>query len=397
MRADMVKYDFDSVIDRRGTGAIKCDCLQEWFGCTDLTPLWIADMDFAVCPDITDALRQRLDHPVLGYCSAPDSYWESITGWLRRRHALDVKREELTFVAGVVAGIAFAVNYFSREGDKILIQPPVYHPFRQVIEGNKRQVLANPLLRDEATGHYSMNIDELERLMKEERPRMMILCNPHNPIGLQWDAETLRRVASAARRAGCIVVSDEIHGDLMLYGRPHIPFASVSDDAAAVSVSLGAPSKTFNIPGMCSSWMFVRNPRLREPFFGWLEANHFCEPPLGAIVATDAAYHHGEEWLSQLIPYIEGNIAAVEEFFARELPQVHPVRPEASFLVWLDCRALGYTQQELIDRLLHKARVALNDGTMFGQQGEGFMRLNVAMPRAALLKALSALPAALKQ
>ena len=166
MRADMVKYDFDSVIDRRGTGAIKCDCLQEWFGCTDLTPLWIADMDFAVCPDITDALRQRLDHPVLGYCSAPDSYWESITGWLRRRHALDVKREELTFVAGVVAGIAFAVNYFSREGDKILIQPPVYHHLRQVIEGTNRQVLDNPLMRDEYTDKYSTKIDELARLIE---------------------------------------------------------------------------------------------------------------------------------------------------------------------------------------------------------------------------------------
>jgi cystathionine beta-lyase len=332
---------------------------------------------------------------VLGYAAAPDSYWESITGWLKHRHGLDVERKELTFVAGVVAGIAFAVNHFSAPGDKIVIQTPVYYPFRQVIEGNNRIVVTNPLLHDEATDNYSMDIDALEAIMERERPRMMILCSPHNPVGILWPADVLRRVAAAAKRVGCVVVSDEIHGDLTLFGQQHIPFASVSDDAAEVSIMLGAPSKTFNIPGMCSSWMLVRNPKLREPFYAWLEANHFTEPPLGAIIATDAAYHHGEAWLDQLIPYIEQNIIAVEEFFARELPQVRPIRPQASFLVWLDCRALGYTQQELVDRLLHRAHVALNDGTMFGSEGDGFMRLNVAMPRKALLAALKALPAAL--
>ena len=258
----MAKYNFDCVIDRHGTAAAKIDRLDAVFGRHDLTPLWIADLDFAVCPQITAALQKRLQHPVLGYSEASDAYWNAIIDWNRHRHGFEIDRSELAFVPGVVKGIAYAVNFFTSRGDTVVIQPPVYTPFRTVVEGNGRKVVENPLVAT-AEG-YEMDLDGLERLIEEHHPRMMVLCNPHNPIGIQWDAETLRRVASAARRAGCIVVSDEIHGDLMLYGRPHIPFASVSDDAAAVSVSLGAPSKTFNIPGMCSSWMFVRNPRLRE-------------------------------------------------------------------------------------------------------------------------------------
>lgn len=388
------RYDFDSVIDRHGTGAIKVDALQQLFGRADITPLWIADMDFPVCPDIVEALRKRFDHPVYGYGCPSDSYWQSIIDWLDNRHGFKVSREELLFVSGVVCGLAYAVNYFTSKGDGIIIQPPVYHPFKMVIEGNGRRVLANPLI-ETPDGFYRMDLEGLERIMAEEHPRMMVLCNPHNPIGIQWDAGTLRCVARLARKYGVIVVSDEIHGDLMLYGREHYPFATVSDDAAAVAVTLGAPSKTFNIPGVVSSWIIVKNPELRTGFYQWMESNHFCEPTFAAVVATEAAYRHGEPWLEQLLDYIEGNIAAVEEALAVE-PRIKAVRPQASFLVWLDCRGLGLSHDELIDLFVNKARMALNDGTMFGAEGDGFMRLNVASPRSVVLDSISRLLSSVK-
>lgn len=385
----MKNYNFDTVIDRRDTGAIKIDGLKERFGRDDLNSMWIADMDFAICPEITQALNKRLAHPVYGYSNASEGYWQSIIDWLDRRHNLSVTREELSFIPGVVRGVAYAVNFFTSRGDKVIIQQPVYHPFKMVIEGNQRIVLDNPLTLTD-TG-YEMNLEHLESLMTKERPRMMILCNPHNPGGIQWDKETLRKVASLARKYNVVVVSDEIHGDLMLFGNSHIPFVSVSDDAEKVAVTLSAPSKTFNIPGLVSSWMLVKNPELRKPFYNWLESNEFDGANFMATIGTEAAYRHGEEWLSQLLAYIEKNIIFVENYMAEKLPMLKPMRPQASFLVWLDCRALGLSQEKLVDLFVNKAHLALNDGTMFGQSGTGFMRLNVACPRSVLAAALDSL------
>ncbi|MDO4319332.1 MAG: MalY/PatB family protein [Bacteroidales bacterium] len=382
----MKKYDFDCVIDRHGTCATKLDNLDVMFGRHDVTPLWIADLDFAVCPDITAALRRRLDHPVLGYSAAPDSYWQSIIDWQRDRHGFEISREELTFVPGVVKGIALAVNYFTRQGDGIVIQPPVYHPFRMVIEGNEREVVENPLVFENGT--YRMDLEGLERMIEERRPKMMILCNPHNPVGLQWDADTLRRVAAICRRGGVTVVSDEIHGDLMLWGGRHIPFASVSDDARAISVTLGAPSKTFNIPGLVSSWMVVKDPVLRRGFYHWLEVNEFNAPVLISTIGAEAAYRHGGQWLDEMLEYVQQNILWVNDYLNLHVPGVHAVRPEASFLVWLDFRDLGLKQDELMRLLLERAHLALNDGSMFGMQGNGFMRLNVGTPRCVLAEAM---------
>lgn len=387
-------YDFDTLIDRHGTYATKLDGLDAMFGRHDVTPLWIADLDFAVCPEITAALRHRLDHPVLGYSAAPDAYWESIIDWQRRRHGFEIKREELTFIPGVVKGIGLAVNYFSRPGDRIVIQPPVYHPFHMVIEGNGRMVAENPLKR---TGEgYEMDLEGLAEVVEREKPTMMILCNPHNPIGLQWDRETLARVAEICRRGGVTVVSDEIHGDLMLGGRRHIPFVTVSDDARRVAVTLGAPSKTFNIPGLVSSWMVVKDPELRDGFYRWLEVNEFNAPVLISTIGAEAAYNHGEAWLDQMLAYVESNIAYVDTFLRERVPQVKAVIPEASFLVWLDFRELGLSQKELMDLLLDRAHLALNDGSMFGRQGEGFVRLNVGTPRCVLRQAMEHIEAAVK-
>lgn len=380
-------YDFDTVIDRHGTCCTKLDGLDAMFGRHDVTPLWIADLDFAVCPDIVDALRHRLDHPVLGYSAAPESYWQSIIDWQRHRHGFEIGRDDLSFIPGVVKGIALAINYFTSRGDKIVIQPPVYHPFRMVIEGNGRLVVENPLLRS-ADGSYTMDLDGLAETVERERPRLMILCNPHNPIGLQWDEATLARVAEICRRSGTIVVSDEIHGDLMLGGRSHIPFTEVSDDARAIGIVLGAPSKTFNIPGLVSSWMVIKNPNLRRDFYQWLEVNEFNAPVMISTIGAEAAYTHGERWLDEMLAYVEDNIRFVVDFLAVNVPAVKCAVPEASFLVWLDFTALGLDQQQLMDLLLDKAHLALNDGSMFGSQGNGFMRLNVGTPRCVLRQAL---------
>lgn len=385
----MTNYNFDTVIDRSGTLAMKIDRLDAVFGRHDLTPLWIADLDFAVCPEIQKALVQRLQHPVLGYSEAADSYWQSIIDWNRNRHGFGIAREELCFIPGVVKGIALCVNYFTQKGDAVLIQPPVYTPFRTVVEGNERRIVENPLIFDGES--YSMDLDGLRRVIAEQKPKMMILCNPHNPIGIQWDEETMARLANICREHGVIVVSDEIHGDLMLGGRRHIPFLSVSEDARAVGVMLGAPSKTFNIPGLVSSWMVIKNPELRTPFYHWMEVNEFNAPVLISTIGAEAAYTAGEKWLDQMLEYVEGNIDFVIDYCARHIPRIKVIRPQASFLVWLDFTGFNMCQREIMDMLLDKAHLALNDGTMFGSQGAGRARLNIGTPRCVLAQALESL------
>jgi cystathionine beta-lyase len=385
----MKKYNFDEVIDRHGSCCTKIDDLRALFGKDDLTPLWIADMDFKVCPDITEALMQRISHPIYGYSSPTDTYWSSIIDWLDRRHSFKVTRDELTYIPGVVKGIAFAINYFTRKGDGVVIQPPVYHPFKMVIEGNERTLLPNPLLRE--GNSYRMDLEGLERIFAEHHPKMMIVCNPHNPIGLQWSRETLAEVGRLCKQYGVIVVSDEIHGDLMLGGRQHFPFAACSDDCAEVAITLGAPSKTFNIPGLVSSWCVVKNPALREPFFHWLEVNEFNATTFVSTIGAEAAYTHGEEWLGEVMEYIEGNLDALEHYLAEQLPEVKMIRPEASFLVWMDFNGLNLSHEQLVDLVVNHAGLALNDGEMFGAEGHGFMRVNVATPRKSLFAAMDKL------
>ena len=388
----MTQYNFDNIIDRHGTSAVKIDRLDAVFGRHDLTPLWIADLDFAVCPEITAALSRRLAHPVLGYSEASESYWQAIIDWNLRRHGFSIARNELAFVPGVVKGIALAVNFFTREGDGVVIQPPVYTPFRTVVEGNNRKVIENPLIFDGES--YSMDLDGLRSVVAGHKPKMMVLCNPHNPIGIQWDADTLAELAAIAREAGMVVVSDEIHGDLMLGGRRHIPFLSAGPDAVAVGIMLGAPSKTFNIPGLVSSWMVVKNPEMRERYYKWLEVNEFSAPVMISTIGAEAAYNNGEEWLDQMLAYVEGNIDFVIDFAARRIPGLKVIRPQASFLLWLDFRGLHLCHREVMDMLLDKAHLALNDGTMFGAQGDGFARLNAGTPRAVLAHALESLETA---
>ena len=385
--------NFDEIIDRRGSNDMKHTLLKSMFGRDDLLPLWIADMDWATPSFILDALCKRLEHPILGYTDVPDAYFEAIVGWVKMRHDWDIRREWIAYIPGIVKGIAMAELVFTEPGDKIIIQPPVYHPFRMVSEGNGRQVLENPLR--EVDGFYEMDLDHLESLMVE-KPKMLILSNPHNPVGICWKPETLRRVAEICHKNGVIVISDEIHCDMALFGHRHTPFASVSDEAAACSITFEAPTKTFNIAGVISSYTVVPDDALRRKFFSWLETNEQSAPNMFAPIATIAAFsEEGEAWRKQMLTYVEGNVEFVENYCREHLPQIRAVRPEASFLVWLDCRALGLSVDELTALFVEKARLALNAGAMFGRGGEGFMRLNVGTPRSVLADALDRLRQAL--
>ena len=379
-------YSFDKIIDRRGSNDLKHSVLQERYGRDDLLPLWVADMDFETPPFITEALRQRLDHSLFGYTVVPEELWSTIIQWVRDHHQWEVRREWLTYIPGIVKGIGMAVNVFSQEGDKVIIQPPVYHPFRLTPQGNKREVVYNPL-KQLSDGYYEMDFDQLEQVT-DEHCKLLILSNPHNPAGICWKQETLQRLAHFCHEHHILVLSDEIHSDMALFNHRHVPFATVSEEAAQCSITFGAPSKTFNIAGIVSSYAIVPNDSIRRRFYTWLEANEFNDPPLFSPIATIAAYQQGETWLKEMLDYVEGNIRFLEDFFQQHLPKIKPLRPQASFLVWLDCRGLGFTHEQLIDLFVNKAHLALNDGEMFGTGGEGFMRMNVGTPRSVLLQAL---------
>ena len=392
-------YNFDKIIDRTGSGDLKHGVLKERYGRDDLLPLWVADMDFETPEFITSALRQRLEHSLFGYTVVPDELWTTIVKWIADHHQWDVKREWLTYIPGIVKGIGMAINVFVKEDEKVIIQTPVYHPFRLTPEGNGRKVVYNPL--KETDGTYEMDFDQLAEVV-DDKCRLLILSNPHNPAGICWDADTLRRLAHFCYERGIIVISDEIHSDMAILGNRHIPFATVSDEAAQISITFGAPSKTFNIAGIVSSYAIVPNPTLRRRVYTWLEANELNDPPLFAPIATIAAYQQGEEWRRQMLGYVEDNILFVEEYCRENLPGIKPWRPQASFLVWLDCRGLGLNHDELVDLFVNKAHLALNDGAMFfgkpkpGNDLGGFMRLNVGTPKSVLKTALEQLKTALK-
>ncbi len=389
----MTVYDFDKVMDRRGTGAVKTDALGKVYGKDDLIPLWVADMDFETPDFIVEALKDRLRHPVFGYTVVPEDYWPVVKKWIADRHGWETECEWMTFIPGIVKGIGMAINALLGKDDKVIIQPPVYHPFRLIPQKNGREVVFNPL-RALPDGNYEMDFENLESVC-DERCRMLILSNPHNPAGIVWPRETLERLAEFCHNRGIIVISDEIHCDMALFGHKHIPFASVSEKAAECSITFGAPSKTFNIAGIVSSYAVVPDPKLRERFFKWLEASEMNAPHLFAPIATMAAFRYGEEWRQQMLRYIEGNIVFIEDFCSKNIPQIKPLRPQASFLVWLDCRELNLTHDQLNDLFVNKAGLALNDGEMFSPGGEGFMRLNVGTSRAILEESMEHLLSAI--
>lgn len=374
----MGKYDFDKIIERRGSGAIKSDQLKERFGRDDIIAAWVADMDFATPDFIIDALKERLEHPILGYTEEPADYRPAIIDWEHNLHGWDIKPEWLSYIPGIVKGIGMVINVFTKPSEDVVIMPPVYHPFRITTEENGRKVVNVPMIEDDSH-RYHIDYEALENL--DTKGGVLLLSNPHNPAGRIWTADELKRLAETCKKKNLLVVSDEIHADMPLWGNKHVPFATVSEDAKENSITFCAPTKTFNIPGVVSSFSVVPNDEIRAKFYGWLQANEFGDAPLFSPIATIAAYRKGAEWRKEMLSYVEDNIRFVEDYCEKNIPGVKALRPDASFLVWLDCRELGLTQPELVELFVNKARVALNDGAMFGKEGEGLMRLNVASSR----------------
>lgn len=391
----MKTYNFDEIIDRSGSGDLKHEALLPRWGRNDLLPLWVADMDFATPDFVVDALKARLSHPIFGYTIEPADYRPTIIDWNESHHGWKIKPEWISFIPGIVKGIGFVVNVFTKPGEKVIIQPPVYHPFRMMPEDNGREVVFNPLrLRED--GYYDMDFDNLSEVC-DDKCRVLILSNPHNPAGVCWSKETLQCLADFCYEHNIIVISDEIHSDMALFGNRHVPFASVSERAADISITFAAPTKTFNMAGIVSSYAVISNDDLRQRFYGWLKANELDEPTIFAPIATIAAYQKGEEWRKQMLAYVENNVRFVEDYCRERIPGVRPLRPQASFLVWLNCRVLELNHDKLLELFIDKAHLALNDGEMFGPGGEGFMRLNVGTPRSVLRQALEQLAKAVNE
>lgn len=389
----MKHYNFDEVINRKGTSCVKYDGLKDAYqGKENLIPLWVADMDFATPDFIIDALKKRCEHPIFGYTFDDDEYYASILTWLHYKYNWKAEREWITYIPGIVKGIGLAVQCFTQPGDKVIIQPPVYHPFRLVPTRMGREVVYNPLKLED--GVYKMDFKQLESLIDKDC-KMLILSNPHNPGGIVWEKEALVKLAQICSAHGILVISDEIHAEMTYPQFRHHPFATVSPEAAACSVTFMAPSKTFNIAGIVSSYAIVPDAELREKFYSFLEAGELNAGTIFAFTATKAAYTYGAEWLQQMRSYVIENVNFVDEYLKKNIPQIKAYRPQASFLIWLDCRELGLSQPDLVHLFEDKAGLALNDGTMFGKEGEGFMRLNVGCPRSILSKALESLKKAI--
>ena len=389
----MKHYNFDEIIDRKGTSCVKYDGLKNAYqGKENLIPLWVADMDFATPDFIVEALKKRCEHPVFGYTFDDDEYYESIQTWLDYKYHWKTEREWISYIPGIVKGIGLAVQCFTQPGDKVIIQPPVYHPFRLVPTRMGREVVYNPLKLED--GVYKMDFEQLESLIDKDC-KMLILSNPHNPGGVVWEKEALVKLAQICSAHGILVISDEIHAEMTYPQFRHYPFATVSEEAAACSVTFMAPSKTFNIAGIVSSYALVPDSRIREKFYSFLEAGELNAGTIFAFTATKAAYTYGAEWLQQMRSYVIENVNFVDEYLKKNIPQIKVYRPQASFLVWLDCRKLKLAQPELVQLFEDKAGLALNDGTMFGKEGEGFMRLNIGCPRSILNQALESLKKAI--
>lgn len=388
----MKQYNFDQVIDRRGTDCVKVDLLEERFGKKDLTALWVADMDFRTPDFIINAIRKRCEHEIFGYTYASPEYYSSIIEWLQYKHNWQIKKEWLAYIPGIVKGIGFVLQCFTNPGDKVIIQPPVYHPFRLVPEHMKREVVNNPLKL--VDGQYKMDFEQLESII-DDKCKVLILCSPHNPAGIVWDKDTLVKLAEICHRHNILVISDEIHAEMAYPLFKHHPFAKVSPEAEACSITFMAPSKTFNIAGIVSSYAIVPNDQLRKTFYKYLQAGELSDGSIFAYTATTAAYTYGAEWLQQMRSYVIENVRTVDYFLKSYIPKIKAYPPQASFLVWLDCRELNLKQADLVYLFKEKAGLALNDGTMFGPGGEGFMRMNVGCSKLIVEEALNALKKAI--
>lgn len=385
-------YDFDRIYNRKSTLSAKWS-VEEVFGHDDIIPLWVADMDFPVAEPIVRALKERADHPIFGYTRVSPGLYDSIINRLDAKFGWKIEKEWIVITPGVMPAVNTSVVAFTSPGDPVALQSPVYPPFWSSISGNGREVAANRLKL--AGGRHEIDFKDLESKFRGHKARAMILCSPHNPGGRVWSKEELVRMGEIVISSGGVMIADEIHCELVMKGYSHTPFASISKEFAMNSVTCFAPSKTFNVPGFHTSVAIIPNEELRQQF-DKARGRIMGSPCLFGLVAMEAAFKYGDEWLSQAIDYIEGNIDYATEFFENSVPEIVPMRPEGTYLIWLDCRGLGLKPEELKPFFVEEARVGLNDGITFGAGGEGFMRLNVGCPRAILQEGLNRIEKAVK-
>lgn len=377
-----MKYDFDKTIDRRATNSYKWDSAPD-----GVLPMWVADMDFRTAPAIIDALQKRVAHGIFGYTRVPDAYYDAVTSWFSRRHGWDIDREWIIYTSGVVPAVSAVIKALTVPGDKVIVQTPVYNCFFSSIRNNGCEIVSNPLRRTADT--YEMDFDALERCAADPRAKVMLLCNPHNPAGRVWTPDELTRLGNICLRNGVTVVADEIHCELVYQGFKYTPFASLSDAFLHRSVTCVSPSKAFNIAGLQIANIVAFDNDLRSRIDKAININEVCDVNPFGVAATIAAYNEGEEWLNQLVDYLHGNYEAMAEFCRRELPEFPITRLEGTYLVWMDCSSLGMPSDALEHALLEDARLWLNAGTMYGAEGEGYMRWNIACPRSVMLDGLN--------
>jgi cysteine-S-conjugate beta-lyase len=375
---------FDQPIDRAGTGSVKVDGLKDYFGSHKLIPMWVADMDFQVPGCVTKAIRQRADHPVFGYTLVTQDFYSAIKNWLKSRHGWDVKDEWVVFSPGIVPALSMSVLAYTGPGDKVLLQPPVYPPFFTSIGDNKRIIVNNQLL--EVDGAYTIDFNDLETKLSQG-VKLMFFCNPHNPVGRVWTKKEVQQVVSLCNKYDVILVSDEIHSDLVLPGFSHIPAAMSGEDCDNLVICM-APSKTFNLAGLASAFLVIPNDKLRSQIKGIIDNLHIHSGNIFGLVALQAAYQGGAEWLENLITYLQANFDTLTDFFSENLPEIRPVSMEGTYLVWLDCRKTGLNDLKLKRFFIKDAGIAMNPGPSFGPGGNGFFRMNIACPRSTLNLAL---------
>ena len=388
----MVTYDFDRIVDRRNTDCLKYDFAVQRGRPKDVLPFWVADMDFSIAQEIEDALVKRCQHGIFGYSEATDGYFAALQNWYLKHFNWHVQRPWLIKTPGVVFALAMAVKAFTEPGDGVLVQQPVYYPFTEVIRDNDREVVNAPLAL--VNGHYEIDFADLEQKLADPKVKLMFLCSPHNPVGRVWTKEELLKVGDLCLKYNVITVSDEIHSDFVWDDNVHTPFATLGEEYQQNCIVCTAPSKTFNLAGLQVSNIFIPNQKLRRAFRKQIDAAGYSQLNTLGLVACQAAYTYGEEWLTQVKAYIRSNITFVDDYLKQNLPQIKMLPIEGTYLVWLDCSALGMTADEREQWLWHEAKLWLDGGGIFGKEGEAFERINVACPRATLLQGLEQLKAA---
>lgn len=385
-----MKYNFDELVPRRGSNSYKWDSA----GSEDVLPMWVADMDFRTAPAVVEALRKRVEHGIFGYVKVPAAYYDAIGDWFKRRHSWVIEKDWILFTTGVVPALSAVIKALTHPGDKVLVQTPVYNCFFSSIRNDECEMVANPLIY--RNGAYSIDFDDLEKKAADPRVKLLLLCNPHNPAGRVWTRQELTRIGEICLRNDVFVVADEIHCELVYPGHQYIPFASISEDFLHSSVTCTSPSKAFNLAGLQVANIFAANPAVRKKIDKALNVNEVCEINPFAVEALIAAYNEGEEWLEELRQYLLENYNYLKTFFEEQLPQFPVLALEGTYLVWMDCSVLKQSSEEIVKMLLEKEMLWVNEGSMYGEAGEGFIRINIACPRQLLIEGLNRIAHVLK-